>query len=48
MDKKELETLLNEWTVKVLKTYGASANTYDMIKDVDEILAAAFDHDSIL
>lgn len=48
MNKKELETLLNEWTVKVLKTYGTAGDTYDMIKDVDEILAAAFDHDSIL
>ena len=47
-----LEERLNEWVKKVLKAYESSnsyvyANTYQMIVDVDEILAEEFDHEPI-
>jgi hypothetical protein len=48
MEKKELEQKLKEWTEKVLKAYGSEADTYRMVKDIDKILADAFQHDTII
>lgn len=48
MEKKDLEQKLKEWTEKVLKTYGSEADTYRMVKDIDKILADAFQHDTII
>ncbi len=46
----ELEASLNKWMQKVLNTYdaGLPADTYRMIKDVDAIIAEAFDHDRVI
>ena len=46
---QELREKLDEWKAKVLTTYKFSdaADTYRMIKDVDRIIATAFDHSPV-
>lgn len=47
-----LEQKLNEWVAKVVASYNpdtpGAPNTFQMVKDVDQIIAEAFDHDPVL
>lgn len=47
---QELREKLDGWKAKVLTTYkfGDAADTYRMIKDVDKIIADAFDHEPVI
>lgn len=40
------EKKMNEWAKKVIEVYqsGGAANTYQMMIDIDNIIAEAFDH----
>lgn len=44
MEAKILETQLESWKDKVLRSYrhGSGANTYQMMLDIDKIIAEAF------
>lgn len=46
------EKELNEWVRRVLSAYedsnNAMCNTYQMIVDIDKIIADAFNHDTVL
>lgn len=46
MEAKILETQLESWKDKVLHAYqhGSGANTYQMMFDIDKIIAEAFQH----
>lgn len=47
---KELEAKLDDWKRKVMATYKTcdAADTFRMIRDVDRIIAYAFDHDPVI
>lgn len=50
MERDVLKKKLEEWENKVLNSYGqkGGVNTYQMIVDVDKIIAEAFNHTPVL
>ncbi len=50
MEAKILETQLESWKDKVLRSYrhGSGANTYQMMLDIDKIIAEAFQHTPLI
>lgn len=50
MEAKILETQLESWKDKVLRAYqhGSGANTYQMMLDIDKIIAEAFQHTPLI
>lgn len=47
MDKERLIRRVEEWKEKVINTEG-QADTYRMVKEIDQILAEEFDHEPVL
>ena len=52
MPKQDLNTAIEAWKNKVLATYDNNnpgcVDTFAMIRDIDAIIAKAFDHDPVL
>lgn len=49
INKERLEKRIDEWKEKVLKTAERGYyNTYEMMKDIDTIIAEEFDHEKCL
>lgn len=50
MTTEDLKAALNDWTQKVLTAHSTAGitDTFAMIRDVDKIIAEAFDHDQVI